>query len=87
MRSVPVLFKGNRSRPTDLQQRGELGGNEQLDVVAVILKRNVVVKLQANLTAAWFAVPGNNPNSLAGASQTDFNHLAPVLERVDFRSC
>src|SRR5580704_13938443 len=30
------------------------GGNEQLDVVAVILKRNVVVKLQTNLTAAGF---------------------------------
>jgi hypothetical protein len=42
-----------------------------------------VVKLQTNLTAAGFAVSRNNPYSLAGSSQADFNHFAPMLERID----
>ena len=50
----------------------------------MILSRNVVVKFQANLTARRFAVVGKNPDRFAVASQTDFNHFAPVLEQVDF---
>lgn len=60
--------------------------NEQLNVVPVILKRNVKVKLQTNLTAA-FRRSWDNSDSLGGASRTDLNHFVSVLERIDFRSC
>jgi hypothetical protein len=60
--------------------------NEQLNVVPVILKRNVKVKLQTNLKAA-FRRSWDNSDSLGGASRTDLNHFVSVLERIDFRSC
>ena len=54
-----------------------------MNVVAVILKQNVKVKLQTNVTAA-FRRSWDNSDGLGGASRTDLNHLASVLERIDF---
>lgn len=61
------MLQNERQRQPDFEQRGEFRGNQEPNIVKVILLGNIVIEFDVDQTPGWLPIVSTQLNVLAFA--------------------